>query len=99
MVTFEGVIATGVKVGRNANVAPVRFAPATWKLLIVEPDSVSVGLTEVTTGTASTVKLLLEVAVDDPTVTVMGPVVAPEGTVTVRLFVVAAVTVAVVPLN
>ena len=51
------------------------------------------------TGTASTVKLVLEVAVDVPTVTLMGPVVAPVGTVTVRLFAVAAVTVAAVPLN
>jgi hypothetical protein len=45
------------------------------------------------------VKLLDEVAVDDPTNTVMGPVVAPVGTTTVKLFVVAEVTVAAVPLN
>ncbi len=54
---------------------------------------------EVIVGTASTVKLLREFAVADPTVTLISPVVAPEGTVTVKLLVVAAVTVAVVPLN
>jgi len=56
-------------------------------------------VTEVTTGTESTVKLLLEVAVDVPTVTLMGPVVAPAGTMVVSWFVVAAVAVAAVPLN
>jgi hypothetical protein len=61
--------------------------------------STSVGLTEVITGLESTVKLLLDVAVELPTVTPMGPVVALEGTVVVSWFVVAAVTVAVVPLN
>jgi len=38
-------------------------------------------------------------AVADPTVTLISPVVAPAGTVTDRPFPVAAVTVAVVPLN
>jgi len=37
--------------------------------------------------------------VEHPTVTLISPVVAPAGTVVVRLSVVAAVTVAVVPLN
>jgi hypothetical protein len=64
-----------------------------------EPASTRVGLIELITGMLRTVKLLLEVAVDDPTVTVTGPVVAPVGTVTVKLFADAAVTVAVVPLN
>ncbi len=59
----------------------------------------SVGLTEVMTGTESTVKFVLEVAVEEPTVTEIGPVVAPEGTVTVRLFAVEAFIVAAVPLN
>ena len=39
------------------------------------------------------------VAVAEPTVTEIGPVVAPDGTVTVRVLVVAALTVAAVPLN
>ena len=43
-------------------------------------------------------KLEGDVAVEVPTVTVIGPVVAPPGTVMVRLFSVAAVTVANVPL-
>jgi len=54
---------------------------------------------EVIVGTASTAKLVLEFAVDVPTVTLIRPVVAPAGTVTVRLLTVAPVTVAVVPLN
>src|SRR6266849_5790556 len=98
MFTLETVVAAGVKVGKNENVALVRFEPFTWKLT-VGVFSASVGLTEVITGLGSTVKLLLEVAVDVPTVTLMGPVVAPAGTEVVRRFVVAAVTVAVVPLN
>lgn len=44
-------------------------------------------------------KLPDDVAVEVPTETVIGPVVAPDGTVTVKLFVVAEVTVAGVPLN
>ena len=36
-------------------------------------------------------KFVVVVAVDEPTVTEIGPVVAPDGTLTVRLLVVAAV--------
>ena len=68
-------------------------------MLTVDPDNTVEGLTDVITGIVSTVKLLLDVAVDDPTITVIGPVVAPVGTVTVKLFADAAVTVAAVPLN
>lgn len=46
-----------------------------------------------------TVKLVSEAAVEPPSVTEIGPVVALGGTVTVKLFAVAAVTVAAVPLN
>lgn len=46
-----------------------------------------------------TVKFVADVAVCPPTVTVIVPVVAPDGTVTVRLVALAAVTVAVVLLN
>src|SRR5579859_448432 len=59
--TFEIVMADGVKAGKKEKVAPVRFEPFAWKLT-VEVFSTCVGLTEVMTGTASTVKLLLEVA-------------------------------------
>jgi len=96
--TFETEMAAGVNAGTKENVAPVRLEPFTWKLT-AGVFSTCVGVTEVTTGTASTVKLLLEVAVEVPTVTLMGPVVAPVGTAVVSWFVVAAVTVAVVPLN
>lgn len=99
IVIFDAVTAAGVKVGRKANVALMRLDPVTWKLLMFVPESARAGLIEVMTGVVSTVKLLLEVAVDDPTVTVMGPVVAPVGTVTVKLFAEATVTVAEVPLN
>ena len=44
-------------------------------------------------------KLVVVVAVAEATVTEIGPVVAPDGTVTVRVVVVATVTVAAVPLN
>jgi len=79
MFTFETVIAAGVKTGKKENVAPVRFEPFTWKLTVGE-FSTCAGLTEVITGTASTVKLLLEVAVEVPTVTLTGPVVTSSGT-------------------
>lgn len=97
--TFEIAAAGGTKAGTNENVAPVKLTPVTWKGLIVAPWSPDVGLMEVITGTGRTAKFVVVVAVDPPTVTEMGPVVAPEGTVTVRELVVAAVTVATVPLN
>ena len=99
MTTFEGTMAVGVKAGRNENVAPLRLDPVTWKLLIVGVWRIRVGLREVITGTDSTVNALLEFAVAVPTVTVIRPVLAPDGTVRVRLLGVAAVTVAAVPLN
>jgi len=98
MFTLEIVIAAGVNVGKKEKVAPVRFEPFTWKLA-VGLFTTSVGLTDVMTGMASTVKLLLEFAVAVPTVTLTRPVVAPAGTITVRLLAVAAVTEAAVPLN
>ena len=96
--TLDRVMAAGVKAGKKEKVAPVRLEPFTWKLT-VGVFSTSVGLTEATTGLVSTVKLPLEFAVEVPTVTLIGPVVAPLGTVVVNWFVVAAVTVAEVPLN
>jgi len=54
---------------------------------------------ELITGFGRIVKLVVVVTVLDATVTEIGPVVAPDGTVTVRVLVVAAVTVAAVPLN
>jgi hypothetical protein len=56
-------------------------------------------LIERITGVARTVKGVLDVAVFAPTVTEIGPLVAPAGTVTTRLVVVAETTVATVPLN
>ena len=96
--TLETVMAAGVNAGTKENVAPVRLEPFTVKPT-VGVLSTCIGAIEVMTGTASTVKLLLEVTVDAATVTLMGPVVAPVGTVVVNWLVVAAVTVAVVPLN
>ena len=99
MFTLETVMAAGMNAGKKENVAPVRLEPFTVKLLIVGALRTCVGAIEVMTGTATTVKLLLDVAVEVPTVTLMGPVVAPVGTVAVSWFVAAAVTVAAVPLN
>src|SRR5712691_12775076 len=82
ILTFETEMAAGVNAGTKENVAPVRLEPFTWKLT-VGVLSTCVGVTEVTTGTASTVKLPLDVAVDVPTVTLMGPVLAPPGSVVV----------------
>jgi hypothetical protein len=98
-VTPDAVMAAGLKAGRNEKLAPVRLMPVTWKLLTLPPCKADFGLMDVITGICSTVKLAEEVTVDEPTVTVIVPVVAPEGTLTVRLSVVAAVTVAGVPLN
>ena len=97
--TFETEMAAGVNAGTKEKVAPVRLEPFTVKGLTVGAFSTCVGVTEVITGIASTVKLLLEVAVEVPTVTLMAPVVAPVGTVVVSWLVVAAVTVAAVLLN
>lgn len=77
MFTLEAVIAAGLNAGRKENVEPVRLEPFTVKLT-VGVFKTSVGLTEVTTGLVSTVKLPLEVAVEEPTVTLTGPVVAPR---------------------
>src|SRR5579863_4702619 len=61
MFTLDTVMAAGVKAGKKAKVAPVRFEPVTVKLT-EGVFSTSVGLTEVTTGLVSTVKLPLEFA-------------------------------------
>ena len=59
-----------------------------------------IGLTAIESKLAgTTVKFVSEVAVTPPTVTDIGPVVAPEGTVTTSVFAVADLTVAGVPLN
>jgi len=66
----------------------------------VDPTGPLAGLNPVIVGTGVvTVKLLLLVAVCVPTFTVIVPVVAPVGTATVKCVVVAAETVAAVPLN
>ena len=68
-------------------------------MLTEPPCSAEAGLTEVITGFCNIVKLVVVVAVEEATVTEIAPVVAPDGTVTVRVLPVAAVTVAAVPLN
>ena len=92
-------IPEGTSVGRNEKLAQVRFKPVIWTLEVVAFDSVNRGLIERITGVASTVKGVLDVAVFAPTVTEIGPVVAPAGTVTSKLVVVADKTVAATPLN
>jgi len=80
MVADITVSGGGTTVDRKVNVAPVRLLPCTWKGAITDPESAMVGLIAVIPG--GTVKLRLEVAVFPATVTAMGPVVAPGGTVT-----------------
>src|SRR5437764_10187068 len=71
MFTLETVIAAGVKAGTKENVAPVRLEPLTVKLT-AGVFSTCVGAIEVITGTASTVKVLREVAVGGGSVTRVG---------------------------
>ncbi len=73
-----------------------KFAPeiVTWT-----PKTPLVGLNEEMMGGVVTVKLLELTAVEPETVTLIGPVEAPEGTVTTSFVVVADETVAAAPLN
>src|SRR6185369_7616551 len=89
----------GTSVGRNENVEPVRFKPVIWTLETVAFERVKRGLIERITGVASTVKGVVDVAVLPPTVTEIGPVVAPAGTTTSSRVVDAEVTAAVIPLK
>jgi hypothetical protein len=89
----------GTRVGRKEKVELVRFKPVIWTLEVVAFDSVNRGLIERITGVARTVKGVVDVAVLPPTVTEIKPVVAPPGTVTNKLVVVAETTVAVTPSN
>ena len=61
-------------------VAPVKLVPVITTLVPTGPPA---GLKLVIVGEPMTVKLLALVAVPPGVVTAMGPVVAPEGTVTV----------------
>jgi hypothetical protein len=72
------------------------LVPVTVTLFPVRP---WFGVKLVTVGGTNTVKLVALVAVPAAVVTVMGPVVAPVGTVAMRLVAVAAVKLAVTPLN
>ena len=77
-------------------VAPVKLVPV---IVTVDPLPALVGINEVIVGAGITLKLVELVAVWPPTVTVIAPVVAPEGTEVVMLVLVLVVTVALVPLN
>ena len=79
-------------------VAPVKFVPV---IVTVVPTGPEVGEKEVTVGLAEavTVKLWELVAVPSGVVTLIGPVVAPEGTVDVMVVFEFAVNVADTPLN
>lgn len=74
----------------------LKFVP---EMVTIAPTAPLVGVKPVIVGVGSTVKLDPVVTVTPLTVTEMGPEVAPAGTVTVRLVVVATVTTAWVPLN
>ena len=81
----------------------VLFAGTALKLVPVivtaVPDGPYAGVKLVIVGGVVTVKLLALVAVCDPTLIVIGPVLAPGGTLAVSCVIDAAVTVAVMPLN
>jgi len=96
--------AGGLVAGARANVESVRLTPVTVSagnlaLGNDAPSSADFRLMDVITGTGNTVKLVVLVAVCPETVTETGPVVAPEGTVTVRVVAVAESAGAGVPLN
>jgi hypothetical protein len=74
----------------------LKFVPV---IVMIVPEVPLVGEKPDMVGIVSTVKSLTEVAVCVPTSTVILPVVAPAGAVTVSVVVVAAVTLALVPLN
>jgi hypothetical protein len=84
--------------GVNAKVEPVKLTPVTV-MFATRLASKDLGAIERMTGMGITVKLFGDVAVEVPTVTVMNPLVAPEGTVTVRVVALALKTVAGTPLN
>ena len=99
METLFDVTAEGEKTGTKENEAPVRLKPVTCTLLNVLLKFALFGLIDVMTGTCKTVKLLEDDAVVLPILTVIGPVVAPGGTVATKVVGVAEATVAGVPLN
>src|SRR5262249_25704631 len=89
----------GTNAGLNEKVEPVRFEPVTWTPAIVVPARACLRLMDAMTGNWRIVKSVCVVAVLAPTVTEIGPVVAPAGTVTTSVEVVADTTCAGVPLN
>lgn len=99
MIGVPRVMAAGLKFGTKANVEPVRPSPVMARFGIVLSGIEIFGVIEVITGACITTKSVSEIAVAPTTVTDNGPVVAPEGTVTFRIVLVAEVTVAAVPLK
>ena len=81
------------------NVTAVTLTNSVPVIVIEVPTRPFVGVKPEMVGAANTMKLVALVAVPAGVVTVMGPVVAPAGTLVARLVVVADVTVAVTPLN
>jgi hypothetical protein len=77
-------------------VAPVRFVPV---IVTLVPTGPLVGVNDVIVGVPVTVKFVALVAVPAAAMTVMGPVVAPAGTIAVTDVAVFAENVADVPLN
>jgi hypothetical protein len=86
MVVDVTVTGSGTDAGVNVNVESVRLWPCTC-IEIVDPARASAGWIVVMLG--GTVKWRAEVAVSPPTVTVIGPVVAPGGAVTTSCVLVA----------
>ena len=91
--------AGGTKLGINSNVEPAKFRPVAWKSGITVPVRAKAGDTDVITGAARTTKSRSDVAVSDRTVSSIGPVAAPGGTVTSSTLPVAVSTDATVPSN
>ena len=94
METNSAVMSGGTDSGRMENVEPVRFIPSTRKFGIVAPGKAVARRTAVISGACVTIKFWLDVAATPPTVTEIGPVLAPSGTIATRVVAVAEVTAA-----
>jgi len=95
IVVGETTVKPAFEVLNFTAVAPVKFVPV---IVTVERGAPLVGVKLVTVGTARTVKFVALLAVPPEVVTVIGPVVAPAGTVAITCEPLT-LKVALVPLN
>ena len=95
-VAADIVAATPLNVSTLLAGVVLKFVPV---IVTVAPIAADAGFRSVMVGVGNTLKLATLVTVTPLTVTEIGPVVAPAGTVVSRLLVLASVTTAAIPLN